>query len=312
MRIPKRLESVIDTGGLIVALVVDIVINFICFLSLSPDIVTAVAFVSIGIMCVLFVFRAWSKGQVIPWIVFVSVVFFFDYSFALETTKIQSQKKAVNVYENQEIKNYDTAIARNDETLTVLRGQYEKAMKRETLEEINAQIKKETAAKEENQKERKAMIEELKRSEKTESNITAQAVFDAIPCAYRESRYIPLIVFGLIFLGLQMIVVTSIENDMFKKKAAQIVEVEKKHVFDTDDFIRMFYYGVEIGKPFVPQDNIMAKYCQIAGIEWNVAAKEVYNKCLSMLLKNGFIGDRSNIVKTRKEAETVLSEAQSV
>jgi len=92
MRIPKRLETFIDVGGLLVALIVDIVINFICFLSLSPDIVTAVAFVSIGIMCVLFVFRAWSKGQVIPWLVFVSVVFFFDYSFSLETTKIQSQK----------------------------------------------------------------------------------------------------------------------------------------------------------------------------------------------------------------------------
>lgn len=312
MRIPKKLESVIDTGGLIVALVVDVVINFICFLTLSPDIVTAVAFVSIGIMCVLFVFRAWSKGQVIPWLVFVSVVFFFDYSFALVTTKIQSEKKASNVYDNQEVKNIDTAIAKNDETLSILRAQYDKAMKRETLEEINAQIENETKAKEQNITERKTLILELKKSEKIESGITAQAVFDAIPTAWREKRYSALIIFGLICLGMQMVVVISIDNDIFKKKAEKKSDREVKHLFDEKDFVRMLYYGVDLGKPFIPQDDIMAKYCQIAGIEWDDAAREIYNKCLSVLLKNGFIGERNNIIKKRAEAEKLILEDKNV
>lgn len=321
MVIPKKLEPIIDISGLIIATVVDLVFGFICFAALSPDSITAIAFVSIGIMLVLFVVRSCSKGQFFPWLVFVSVVFFFDYSFALEATKAQSEKKTVNIYENAEVKKYDEAIKRNDDALQGLRDRYTKVTKRETLDELDGQIKIENAQKEKNQNERMALISELKKENKTETKISADSIFNAIPSAYNEGRYIQLVIFGLIFFGLQLIIVTSIDSRFFRRKGKNEEKKEETRPVETvqttpavkeaneKDIIRMMYYGVSVGKPYLPQANHMESYCNIAGLPWDDKAKALFSKCYAILQRNNFFDDKSKILRTRDEAESVIEEA---
>src|SRR5574344_1991327 len=97
MKLPPKLEKSIDVIGMLTALITDLTMNIICFLLLAPDMLTAVAFALIGVMIVLFVFRSWSKGQIFAWLIFVLVVFFFDYSLALEATNAQTARVAQTV-----------------------------------------------------------------------------------------------------------------------------------------------------------------------------------------------------------------------
>jgi hypothetical protein len=210
MKLPPALERIIDTGGLIVALVVDIVMNVICFYTLAPDALTAVAFVSIGVMIVLFVFRSWSKNQIPAWIVFVAVVFFFDFSFTLEATRAQANEATSEtaVYDDIEVSRLDSEMKKIDASIEGLRQEYSKAMKRETLSEINEAIKAEQTKRDQYEIDRKARINKIA----SKSKITSTSIFNAIPNAARDGRIIPLIVFGLIFAGLQFIISSSVDR----------------------------------------------------------------------------------------------------
>lgn len=316
MVIPKKLEPIIDIGGLIVAMVVDLVFGFICFRALSPDKVTSIAFVSIGIMMVLFVVRSCSKGQFLPWLIFTSVVFFFDYSFALEATRAQTEKIVSNVYQNTEVKRLDEAIRKNDEALNLLRGKQEKAYARKTLDDIAEQIKDENEQKRQNQEDRKALIESLQKEDKQETKIASKSIFNAVPDAFAEKRYTELVVFFLIFFGLQLIFVISIDTKFFKKKEKEIeeiketvkvVEVEKKKDLKAE-ILRMIYYGVTVGKPYLPKPYHMETYCKIAGVEWNEESKKIFSDIISIMQKNGFFDDQNKILKGIDEATLLMTE----
>jgi len=211
MTLPRRLELPIDIGGLIVALVVDIVMNVVCFATLAPDLVTRIAFISIGIMIVLFVPRSWSKRQFVAWAVFASVVFFFDYSFALVATKAQTAHTTVNVFADPEVVRLDGEITKHDARIEELTRQYGDAAKRETMDQLDAQIKDEKSARLVAETDRKARIREVTRTSER-SGITSAEIFTAIPDAARDGRIIQLVIFGLIFIGLQLIIATSIDN----------------------------------------------------------------------------------------------------
>lgn len=220
MKLPPKLEKSIDVIGMLTALITDLTMNIICFLLLAPDMLTAVAFALIGVMIVLFVFRSWSKGQIFAWLIFVLVVFFFDYSLALEATNAQTARVAQTVdltVEYAKDPELTRLLVKQQETSTALadlRLQYREAVKRETLDEIDAQIGvKETEGKyfEEQYQKQRALVEARVAKDAQDIKLTSKAIFGAIPNAWKDKRYTELIVYGLIFFGLQLIVVTSID-----------------------------------------------------------------------------------------------------
>lgn len=237
MKLPPAIKQIVDIGGLITGLVVDIVMNVICFKTLAPDPLTAIAFIAIGVMIVLFVFRSWSKNQIPAWIVFVAVVFFFDYSYTLEATRAQSNESNAEaaMYTDSEIIRIDSEIKAKDIELIDLRSQYDKAMKRETLAEIKGFIDVSQSKRDQYEIERKERIIKLQ----GRSNITSKAIFDAIPNAIRDGRIMALIVFALIFLGLQFIIASSTDREnkgAIKKEDALSHEKDNKQV-KTDPII---------------------------------------------------------------------------
>lgn len=227
MKLPPKLEKLTDFAGMLVALVVDLALNITCFLLLAPDMWTAIAFACIGVMLVLFVFKSWSKGQKFAWVIFVAVVFFFDYSFALEATRmqtvtIQNQDSTESAYEEDfELKRLVAKQKETSAALVDLQSQYREAMRRETLEELDSQISKKeeeaTYYERAYQARMQAINEKLLESSK-HVKMTSEGIFNAIPRAYAAKRYTELVIYGFIFFGLQLIVVTSIEPLNKKKK----------------------------------------------------------------------------------------------
>lgn len=234
MKLPPKIEKWLDVLGAGLALIVDLAMNLICFTTLAPDLLTAVGFAMIGVMIVLFVFRSWSKGQRFAWLIFVSVVFFFDYSYALEATRAQTvaveQIVDLNTAYNTdpELIRLSTSLANTSSDLRDLQAQYKLANKRETLNEIDEQIKEKRSDERYYEKlyqDRRALVESTAR-DKAKPKLTSKAIFSAIPNCYKDGMYTQLIVYGLIFFGLQLIVAISIDplNKSKKSRISAILD----------------------------------------------------------------------------------------
>ena len=210
MKLPSPVNSAIDIGGVLVALIVDIVLNVICFSVLAPDSLTRIAFIAISVMIVLFVFRSWSKRQFVAWAIFALVVFFFDYSFTLESTRTQAQVQGIDITQDVELTRIQGNIDRVDESLNRWMSEYEKSVTSETLREIDARITIEEEKRDKYEAEYKNRMTELEKTDKVE--ISSANIFNAIPNAIKDGRFIQLVIWGLIFIGVQLIVVSSIDN----------------------------------------------------------------------------------------------------
>lgn len=222
MKLPESLKHTIEIIGLITALLVDIVVIPICMITIAPDYLTKAAFIFIGITIVFSVFLSWAKGQRVAWMVFAAVVFFFDLSFALVATNVQTQK--IEASTDSEIARIDGEILKAQTQIEKLREERTISTRPETIASISADIKTEEARRDAYGIERKAREKELEASGGI--YITADSVFNAIPDAIKSMRYIPLVIFALIFLSMQAVVITSI--DAPGKKVQQIANPLEK------------------------------------------------------------------------------------
>lgn len=209
MKIPKKLNNVIDFLGIIVPLVVDLVMNIVSFSILAPDMLSRIAFIALAVMIVIFVPRSWSKRQFLSYAIFVSVVVFADWSFTLATTGEKINTTQV-ITQDAELERLRGNIDKTEAKIEDLHRQYYEANRRETLQELNAQIEFEQNRL--NKLESDYEVRLNKTELQAEKNqLTAEDIFNAIPNAIKQRRFIPLIVWFLVFLGVQLVVATSID-----------------------------------------------------------------------------------------------------
>ena len=238
MRLPRKLNNIIDFLGIIVPLIVDLVMNVISFSLLAPDFITKIAFIALAIMIVIFVPRAWSKRQYLSYAIFVVVVVFADWSFTLATTGENIKAESAAVYEDAELLRLRGNIEKSESIIENLHQQYHEAQRRETMTELNAQIEAETARRDKYENEYKMQLEVItKKAEK--NNLVADDIFNAIPSAIKNRRYIPLIIWFFVFVGVQLVVATSIDN---RDTAVEPAPVPKKNTKFTDEEIKIFVH----------------------------------------------------------------------
>lgn len=238
MRLPKKLNNIIDFLGIIVPLIVDLVMNVISFSLLAPDTITKIAFIALAIMIVIFVPRAWSKRQYLSYAIFVVVVVFADWSFTLATTGENIKAETAAVYEDTELLRLRGNIEKSEAIIENLHQQYHEAQRRETMTELNAQIEAETARRDKYENEYKIQLEVItKKAEK--NNLVADDIFNAIPSAIKTRRYIPLVIWFFVFVGVQLVVATSIDN---RDTAIEPAPVPKKNTRFTDEEIKIFVH----------------------------------------------------------------------
>jgi hypothetical protein len=231
------LNVLLDTVALIIAVCVDLILNVICMLILAPGPLEAVGFVAISFVVVLFAIRSWLKGNKLLWAMFALVCFFFDLSFTLISTDVQTKSQSVTITaETDSEYQYLQAKAKDAQAALIdLRSQYRAAYRRETMDELDAMIQdaqRVAMATDQARTTRRQMIEsgELNaQATRQRATITAEMIFGAIPSAVVKARYIPLAVFALIFAGLQLVMVTAASSGINKTGKRQYIKrIEKK------------------------------------------------------------------------------------
>lgn len=296
MKIPERLEKLIDATGLVIALVVDLIVIPICMMTIAPDFLTKIAFVCIGETIVLFVFRSWAKGQIPAWIIFAATVFFFDFSFSLIATESQTNKKS-DMYD-AEIVRIDSEIEKANQQIAKLQEERTISTRPETIKSISDDIDTENSNIREFKDDRKVREKELKKTGGI--YITADSVFNAIPQAIQKKRYLPLFVFGLMFLGLQAVVVTSIDSQN-KQKKKKLANVSKEsNEFSMEDWIRWAWRSADrLGNPVMLSPHSMKECAHIAGKEWD---EEKHNYYLDKVTKAGLVDTQGKVVGNAENA----------
>ena len=311
MKLPERLEKVIDSTGIIIALIVDLIVIPICMVTISPDALTKIAFLCIGVTIVLFTFRSWAKGQIVAWVIFAATVFFFDFSFALVVTQMQTSKKEAS--KDSEIIRIDTEIKEANERILKLQDERTISTRPETIASISADIQTENGKITRYESDRKEREKELKKTGGV--YITADSVFNAIPESIEKRRYIPLGVFGLIFLGLQMVVVTSIDSPKKKKKQAKEEtkqELEPAQLstnsYTIDDWITWAWYLAERReRKEMPSPKAVEEYCYLSGKQWD---GEKHIEYIKMAEKAGLIDTMGKLYGSAENARNILKNAK--
>lgn len=223
MRLPKRLNNIIDFLGIIIPLIVDLVLNIVSFSILAPDVLSRIAFIALAVMIVIFVPRSWSKRQFLSYAIFVSVVVFADWSFTLATTG-EKINTAAAIVQDTELTRIRDNIDKTELKIEDLHKQYYEAVKRETMQELNAQIQFEQNRLQKLETDYETRLNKTEQAA-AKNNLTAEDIFGAIPRAWSERRYIPLVIWLLVFLGTQLVVATSI--DIHEDKNNKQLEADK-------------------------------------------------------------------------------------
>lgn len=107
-------------------------------------------------------------------------------------------------------------------------------------------------------------------------------------------------VFGLMFLGLQAVVVTSIDSQN-KQKKKKLANVSKEsNEFSIDDWIRWAWRSADrLGNPVMLSPYSMKECAHIAGKEWD---EEKHNYYLDKVTKAGLVDTQGKVVGNAENA----------
>jgi hypothetical protein len=211
----------LDLLALIVAVVVDLSLNAIAMITISPGPFEAVAFVAVAFLVVIFGVRAWLKGSRLLWAIFALSALFFDVSFMLSATDIQSASVAeiVTIESDSQLERLLREETRLQENYTDLQSQFKSAYKRETMDQLQIQIvatREDLKTIREQYNKRLSEVESgelTQRTREQRATIAANDIFDAIETAFKKERYIEIIIFFMLFSGLQLTIIKAAEEE---------------------------------------------------------------------------------------------------
>jgi len=193
-------ESLIDSGSLWFAVVIDLILNGIGFYIIGPDPIMKVGMVCVSFIVVLFSVRAWIKRDKLLWLTFAFVASFMDISFVLLATDVQTQNHSVDT----ELIRLTDQVSKDSSYL-------------ESLQNLQLKNGQGYATQINDARLALAKSEQLKSAHfganpNGEIQMTASKVFTAIPDAAfsgRWDRWIALGLMILVFVGLQLTIISA-------------------------------------------------------------------------------------------------------
>jgi hypothetical protein len=187
----------LDGGALALAVLIDLILNVVVFITIAPDAITKIGMAGLAFLVVLFSVRGWLKGGWAGrslWALFALVATFSDLSFALYATDVQSKTAA------------DTELIRLTDEATKA-GAYLESLQSLQLEKGQGYAQQVKDAREALGKANAAVSGYHPATESVA--LTSTGVFSAIPDSVRSGRWIELAFFGLLFIGLQMTILSA-------------------------------------------------------------------------------------------------------
>lgn len=194
------MNTLIDSGSLWFAVILDLILNGIGFWIIGPEPVMKVGMVCVSVIVVLFSVRAWIKRDKLLWMMFALVASFMDASYVLLATDVQSENSGADT----ELVRLDKQVADDTQYLNDL-----KAMQLKNGQGYATQI---TDARTALDKSILARRQYISLPKLPEVSMSAKRVFTAIPDAIfssRWDRWIALGVMLLIFSGLQLTIISA-------------------------------------------------------------------------------------------------------
>jgi len=204
--------NLIDIGALWLAVGIDIVLNVVVFITIAPDLLTQIGMGLLAPLVVLFSLRGWVKGGwqgKALWAMFALVVAFSDISFALYATGVQS----ANAGQDEELARLTAKVDHDQKALDELLAGYNSVDTgfRSELSVRQSAIEASRRALDSSEEKRSNYINSA-RSAANEAVLTADGLFQAIPDAFHDSRFVQIIFFTLIFVGLQLTILSAAQK----------------------------------------------------------------------------------------------------
>lgn len=219
------LNLFLDQFGLWIALIIQISVMTISMSLLGYQIAIKIGFVLVGFVVVLFAVRAWMKGKGFKnrllWGLFAFVSVFFSWSFAIVGTDVQTEATEIEitVESDPRLNLLNDRIEENNEKLSEAQRQYDLPdLSGNHYEYWRGKISEYENTLSELQDDYDARFAAIESGELTQDAreiagaITADRLFYAIPDAARTGRIIELIIFGAIFIGLEITIITAVEE----------------------------------------------------------------------------------------------------
>ena len=202
-----------DAGALTLAIVIDIILNAVVFFVIAPDFVTRIGMVCLSLIVVLFSLRGWVKGGIVGkslWAMFALVATFSDISFALSATDLQAKTAGVDT----ELVRMTAIVDHDQGVLDKLQLGYDSIGSgfRSELAERQKAIIEARKAFEASSLVRREHLASIEKAPKEAPALTSDRVFSSIPDSVKDGRWIPLVFFSFIFLGLQLTILSSVSG----------------------------------------------------------------------------------------------------
>jgi len=206
----------LDTGALIIALVVDILMNIVVFYTIAFDTATRIGMVSLAFVVVLFSVRAWIKGGWqgrALWAMFALIASFSDVSLALATTQSQATHIVYDATKDKDLLSLQDQAKKDSDFLDGLRT-------KQLTEGSGFKSQIDAATIQYNTSSGAVKSYKPKPDSVAEEYISSSKVFTAIPDALlsgKTDREIALFLFTLLFVALQLTIVSSASNALKKE-----------------------------------------------------------------------------------------------
>jgi hypothetical protein len=237
----NKLHRLLDTPALVIAMAVDLALVGISLIVIATGVIERIGMALLALVVVLFAVRAWVKGGrmgKILWACFALSAFFLDLSFVLVVTDVQSTATV-----DKELERLTARQDAAEAQVAALQQQYDAAVSRATMDQLADQIK---IAEQKGEAYRRDRQERLGRVEAGEtkpitSAALSTAIFDAASSG-RPGRITFLVLFALIFAGLQLTMITAAGASFAEKiehpEPVDTQPVAHRRRFATDDVSR--------------------------------------------------------------------------
>lgn len=211
----KRAKNIVeDIAALLIAVGTDLIFNLVFFSYASVDDLTRYGFSAIVFLMVFYKVRALKKRVFILWAMFAAVTLFCGVSLSLfdidyqEGMKKEKRELIANAEKDAEFIRLTESVAEKKALELGWQDQYRAASRRETMDQISGFLQSSITDRQKAETERSEYYAKITTPAKAE--ITVRDVFYAIPKAIQKGDYVMVVIFSLMFGGVEIAIVAAV------------------------------------------------------------------------------------------------------
>lgn len=221
MKFPPKIKHGVKLIALIIGMIADGIMLFVCFTAQAVDLPSRIAFAAIGITIIFLIPVTYEDKARKLWLCLVIVAVFYDTSYLLAIT--DAKKTVATIDNDQELGRLTAEKNQADNTEKSFRDAYIKALSDPTVTaktqaDISAQLNDAKKASELAESKRSDRYKEVSSGSVMSSVITAEVIFLAIPKGIADGHIAQVIMNSLIAIIIQGMIVFSLSDGQLNRQ----------------------------------------------------------------------------------------------